>query len=33
MALRTSLAGRVQNTTLPKTHALLPLLEAVVNGI
>lgn len=33
MALRTSLAGRVQNTTLPKTHTLLPLLEAVVNGI
>lgn len=33
MALRTSLAGRVQNITLPKTHALLPLLEAVVNGI
>lgn len=33
MALRTSLAGRVQNTTLPKSHALLPLLEAVVNGI
>ncbi|WP_461171285.1 hypothetical protein [Trueperella pyogenes] len=33
MALRISLAGRVQNTTLPKTHALLPLLEAVVNGI
>lgn len=33
MALRTSLGGRVQNTTLPKTHALLPLLEAVVNGI
>lgn len=31
--LRTSLAGRVQNTSLPKTHALLPLLEAVVNGI
>lgn len=33
MVLRTSLAGRVQNTTLPKTHALLPLLEAVVNSI
>lgn len=33
MALRTSLAGRVQNTALPKSHALLPLLEAVVNGI
>ncbi|KGJ76957.1 hypothetical protein GY21_08520 [Cryobacterium roopkundense] len=33
MALTTSLAGRVRNTTLPKTHALLPLFEAVVNGI
>lgn len=33
MGLKTSLAGRVQNTSLPKTHALLPLLEAVVNGI
>ena len=33
MRLKTSLAGRVQNTSLPKTHALLPLLEAVVNGI
>ena len=29
----TSLAGRVRNTSLPKSHALLPLLEAVVNGI
>lgn len=33
MALKTSLAGRVRNTTLPKTHALLPVHEAVVNGI
>lgn len=33
MALRTSLAGRVRNTSLPKSHALLPLMEAVVNGI
>ncbi|WES63919.1 hypothetical protein P0L94_15805 [Microbacter sp. GSS18] len=33
MALKTSLSGRVRNTTLPKTHALLPLHEAVVNGI
>lgn len=33
MALRTSLAGRVRNTSLPKSHALLPLLEAVVNGL
>src|SRR5690554_6790335 len=33
MALTTSLAGRVRNTSLPKSHALLPLLEAVVNAI
>lgn len=33
MALTTSLAGRVRNTTLPKSHSLLPLLEAVVNGL
>ncbi|NMW65005.1 ATP-binding protein [Mobiluncus mulieris] len=33
MTLRTSLAGRVLNTSLPKTRALLPLLEAIVNGI
>lgn len=33
MALTTSLAGRVRNTSLPKSHSLLPLLEAVVNGI
>lgn len=33
MALTTSLRGRVRNTSLPKSHALLPLLEAVVNGI
>ncbi len=33
MALTTSLAGRVRNTSLPKRHALLPLLEAIVNGI
>ena len=33
MALRTSLAGRVRNTSLPKSHSLLPLLEAVVNGL
>lgn len=33
VALKTSLAGRVRNTTLPKSHALLPLLEAVVNGL
>lgn len=33
MALTTSLKGRVRNTSLPKSHALLPLLEAVVNSI
>ena len=33
MALTTSLAGRVGNTGLPKSHSLLPLLEAVVNGL
>lgn len=33
MALTTSLAGRVRNTSLPKSHALLPLLEAIVNAI
>lgn len=33
MALTTSLSGRVRNTSLPKSHALLPLLEAVVNSI
>lgn len=33
MALRTSLAGRVRNTSLPKSHSLLPLHEAVVNGL
>lgn len=33
MTLTTSLAGRVRNTSLPKSHSLLPLLEAVVNGL
>ncbi|MFD6693799.1 ATP-binding protein [Micromonospora aurantiaca (nom. illeg.)] len=33
MALTTSLAGRVRNTSLPKSHSLLPLLEAIVNGL
>lgn len=31
--LKTILGRRVRNTTLPKSHALLPLLEAIVNGI
>lgn len=33
VALTTSLAGRVRNTNLPKSHSLLPLLEAIVNGL
>ncbi|BCJ60340.1 hypothetical protein [Micromonospora endophytica] len=33
MALTTSLAGRVRNTSLPKSHSLLPLLEAIVNSL
>jgi hypothetical protein len=33
MALTTSLAGRVRNTNLPKSHPLLPLQEAVVNSL
>ena len=33
MGLTTSLAGRVRNTNLPKSHSLLPLLEAIVNGL
>lgn len=33
MAVTTSLPGRVRNTSLPKSHALLPVLEAVVNAI
>ena len=33
MDLKTSLDGRLRNTHLPRTDALLPLLEAVVNSI
>ncbi|OZG49832.1 ATP-binding protein [Bombiscardovia coagulans] len=33
MPMTTSLKGRLTNTSLPKTHALLPLFEAVVNSI
>lgn len=33
MSLTTNLQGRLRNTTLPRTHALLPLFEAVVNSI
>jgi hypothetical protein len=32
-SLNTSLAGRLRNTNLPKSHALLPLFEAIVNSI
>lgn len=33
MTLSTSLSGRLRNTSLPKSHGLLPLFEAVVNSI
>ena len=33
MDLKTSLAGRLRNTNLPKSDALFPLFEAVVNSI
>lgn len=33
MSLTTNLSGRLRNTALPRTHALLPLFEAVVNSI
>ena len=33
VAVKASLRGRLRNTTLPKTRALLPLFEAVVNAI
>ena len=33
MSLNTSLKGRLRNTNLPKSHALFPLYEAVVNSI
>ncbi|UTO28677.1 ATP-binding protein [Bartonella harrusi] len=31
--MRTNFSGRVRNTSLPSTHALMPLFEAVVNSI
>ena len=31
--LKTSLSGRLRNTTLPKSSALFPLFEAIVNSI
>ena len=33
MDLKTSLSGRLRNTSLPKTSALFPLYEAIVNSI
>lgn len=33
MSLNTSLKERLRNTNLPKTNALFPLFEAVVNSI
>ena len=33
MNIMTNLPGRIRNTNLPKSHALLPLFEAVVNSI
>ena len=33
MEVMTNLPGRIRNTNLPKSHALLPLFEAVVNSI
>lgn len=33
MSLQTNLRGRVRNTSLPKSHGLMPVFEAVVNSI
>lgn len=33
MSIQTNLAGRIRNTTLPRSKALLPLFEAIVNSI
>ena len=33
MALTTDLTGRVRNTSLPRRHALLPVLGAIINSI
>lgn len=33
MSLQTNLSGRLRNTSLPKSHALMPIFEAVVNSI
>ncbi len=33
MSLQTNLNGRLPNTSLPKSHGLMPVFEAVVNSI
>ncbi len=33
MSMETNLSGRLRNTSLPKSHGLMPLFEAVVNSI
>ena len=33
MSLQTNLMGRLRNTDLPKSNALFPLFEAVINSI
>jgi hypothetical protein len=33
MSLHTNLKGRLRNTSLPKSHGLMPVFEAVVNSI
>lgn len=33
MSLQTNLRGRLRNTSLPKSHGLMPVFEAVVNSI
>ena len=33
MSLQTNLKGRLRNTSLPKSHGLMPVFEAVVNSI
>ncbi len=33
MSMQTNLSGRLRNTSLPVSHGLLPLFEAVVNSL
>jgi len=33
MSMKTNLSGRLRNTSLPASHGLMPLFEAVVNSI